>query len=225
MGSIKELKYPKKSHRKKVILPKYSEGLAEFYGIMMGDGGINNLWQATISVNSNKDAQYARYISVLCNRLFGVLPAIRKRKHTNTLVLALASTAIVDFLVACGLPRGNKLKAGLRIPKWILDNPKYCKACVRGLVDTDGCIYVHKHIVSGHLYRNIGLCFTSRSLELIFQVRDIFAEFDVMPHISTEGCDVYIYQAKGVLRYLKVFGTSNQRISSVYEKWRDDRAV
>lgn len=41
MADIDTLKYPKKSHRKEVILPKYSEDLAEFFGIMMGDGGIN----------------------------------------------------------------------------------------------------------------------------------------------------------------------------------------
>ena len=222
---IHALKYPKKSHRKPVIIPKYSVQLAEFFGIMMGDGGINNLWQANITLNSIKDVQYAEYISNLCEELFGIKPAIRKRKLRNTLIVSLASILVINFLVANGLVGGNKLKNGLKIPKWILKNRQYRKACIRGLVDTDGCIFVHVHKVSGRIYKNIGLTFTSYSPELIFQVADILAEFDVMPHITKQGRSMYLYQADSVVKYLKVFGTSNERIESVYKKWRDARAV
>ncbi len=62
MGDISSLKYPKKSHRKEVVLPQPSEMLAEFFGIMIGDGGINNPWQAKISLNSKSDRKYSHYI-------------------------------------------------------------------------------------------------------------------------------------------------------------------
>lgn len=225
MSKVKSLKYPKKSHRKLVILPKYSSELAEYFGIMMGDGGINNAWQANVSMNSIKDADYAIYISNLCQKLFGIVPALRKRKETNTLVVSLASTSVVDFLVEEGLPRGHKLNNGLKIPKWILKKPVYRKVCVRGLVDTDGCMFIHTHRVAGKIYKNIGLCFTSHSPELVFQVAKIFGEFGIMPHISGGGRDIYLYRADAVAKYLKVFGSSNWRIMSVYEKWRDARAV
>ncbi|MCX6712472.1 MAG: hypothetical protein NT041_02170 [Candidatus Vogelbacteria bacterium] len=225
MADISTLKYPKKSHRKEVILPKYSESLAEFFGIMMGDGGINNAWQANITVNFVADLEYSKYLEALCKKLFRVAPVVRKRKKTNALVISLASMSIVDFLVLNGLPRGNKLKQGLSIPKWILGKAPYKKACVRGLIDTDGCIFVHVHKISGKIYKNIGLTFTSYSPELIFQVATILEEFGVMPHISKRGKDIYLYQADSVLRYLKVFGTSNHRIKSVYSKWRDARVV
>lgn len=225
MVDIVKLRYPKKSHRKNVILPKYSESLAEFFGIMMGDGGINNPWQANISVNSVKDKEYSKYIFLLCQKLFGIVPVIRKRKEESTLVISLASTSVVDFLVRNGLPRGNKLKNGLCIPKWILDIKSYRKVCVRGLVDTDGCAFIHTHQVKGRVYRNIGLTFSSFSVELIFQVAEILEEFGIMPHINKRGTEIYLYQADSVARYLKVFGTSNIRIKSVYEKWRDARVV
>lgn len=129
MTNILSLKYPNKSHRKDVVLPKHSVDLAEFFGIMMGDGGINNPWQITITVNSVK------------------------------------------------------------------------------------------------IYKNIGLCFTSYSPGLISQVAEIFAESGIMPHISNSGRDIFLYQASSVAKYLKVFGTANDRIGSVYKKWRDARAV
>lgn len=219
------LKYPKKSHRKKVALPKISLYLAEFIGIMLGDGGINNSWQANITLNSEKDKEYSFYIAELCKKLFEVIPAIRKRKNRNALVLSISSTSIVDYLVSLGLPRGNKLKSGLRIPEWILKKPSYCKACIRGLIDTDGCMFVHKHKVKSQIYHNIGLSFTSYSPELIIQVAVILEEFGIMPHITKCGQNIYLYQADAISKYLKVFGTSNSRIKSVYKSWRDARAV
>lgn len=225
MVEVITLRYPKKSHRKKVTLPKYSKNLAEFFGIMMGDGGINNEWQANVTVNSIVDLDYSKYISVLSKKLFDIDPVIRKRKNKKALVISLTSIAVVDFLVLNGLPRGNKLKNGLSIPEWILSKPLYRKMCVRGLVDTDGCVFIHTHKIHGKIYKNIGLTFTSYSSELIFQVAEIFQEFGIMPHVSKRGRDIYIYQAGLVLRYLKIFGTSNRRIESVYKKWRDARVV
>lgn len=225
MTDITTLKYPKKSHRKEVIIPKYSKDLAEFFGIMIGDGGINNTWQANITVNAISDFEYSKFIAILCQRLFNTTPAIRKRKKTNALVISLASTSVIDFLVLNGLSRGNKLKQGLNIPKWILNKPLYEKACVRGLIDTDGCIFIHIHKVGGNIYKNIGLTFTSYSQELIFQVATILDKFGIMPHINKRGTDIYLYQADSVLKYLKIFGTSNERIKSVYKKWRDARVV
>ena len=225
MADIQSLKYPKKSHRKQVLLPKFSTNLAEFFGIMMGDGGINNLWQATITLNAVADASYAKYISVLCKKLFGVIPAVRRRENSKTLVISIASISVVDFLVRNGLSRGNKLRNGLQIPRWILKKKAYRIACLRGLVDTEGCLFVHTHRVAGRVYRNIGLNFRSHSPELIFQMLSIFEECGIIPHITKRGTDIYLYQAKDVERYLKIFGTSNERISSVYKKWRGARVV
>ncbi|PIR83130.1 hypothetical protein COU19_02165 [Candidatus Kaiserbacteria bacterium CG10_big_fil_rev_8_21_14_0_10_56_12] len=225
MGAIKTLRYPKKSHRKKVTIPKRSKALAEFHGIMLGDGGIGNPWQATITLNATKDREYARYIQKLVSDLFALAPVIIKSKDRDALRILINSTTTVDFLVSSGLSRGNKLAKGLRIPKWILAKPSYRLACVRGLVDTDGCIFIHKHVVAKKLYRNIGLTFSSRSPELIFQVAAILGEFKIVPHITMRGTDIYLYQADAVARYLEIFGSSNTRITSVYEQWRGDRAA
>ncbi len=220
MADIESLRYPKKSHRNKVRIPNPSVPLAEFFGIMLGDGGINNPWQATITLNATKDFAYSLYIQKLVKRLFAITPTTFKYKTRNALRILINGVTLVDYLVSKGLPRGNKLKKGPRIPQWILDERKYGRACVRGLVDTDGCIFVHKHMVAGKLYKNIGLTFSSRSPELIFQVAAIFEQFGIMPHITTRGTDIYLYREDSVDRYLKVFGSSNERIRSVYKKWR-----
>lgn len=225
MADISTLHFPKNSHRKKVTLPRYSKELAEFFGIMMGDGGINNDWQANVTLNSITDSAYVKHVSTLCKKLFGITPATRKRKGKNALVISLASISVVDFLVLHGLPRGNKLKNGIHIPQWVFSKPAYMKAMIRGLIDTDGCLFVHVHRVRGKVYKNIGLTFTSYSNDLLFQVVEVLTKFGIIPHITKRGRDIYLYQADSVEKYLKIFGTSNKRIKSVYKKWRDARVV
>lgn len=220
MTSITSLQYPKKSHRKKVLLPKHSVHLAEFFGIMLGDGGINNPWQATITLNAIKDRLYALYIKKMVKDLFGVVPSSFVYKTRDALRILANGVSLVDFLVSEGLPRGNKLRAGLAIPAWILKKREYSYACVRGLVDTDGCMFIHTHSVAGKVYKNIGLTFSSRSPELIGQVAAILEKSGIMPHVHLRGTDIYVYRKDAVERYLKIFGSSNVRISSVYKKWR-----
>lgn len=225
MSAVLNLKYPNRSHRKEIILPKESNYLAEFLGIMMGDGGINNLWQANITLNFIADAKYSKYVTSLCKKLFGVLPAVRKRKTSNALVISLASTSVVDFLVSQGLPRGNKLEHGLKIPGWIFKKKSYQASCLRGLIDTDGCIYIHKHIVSGKIYKNITLSFSNHSPELLSYVVSTLEKLGIMAYITGRGTEVCVYQEDLVAKYLKVVGTSNIRIGAVYKKWRDARVV
>jgi len=185
----------------------------------MGDGGINNKWQANITVNAVADAAYALHIVKLIEELFGISPAVRKRKERQALVICISSMTVVDFLVDNGLVRGNKLKGGLAVPQWILEKRSYRIACIRGLVDTDGCLYVHRHTVSGKEYRNIGFCFASHSPVLIGQVAQIFEEFSIIPHITKQGRQIFLYSHSAVARYLAVFGTSNERISSVFKEF------
>jgi len=220
MASVTSLRYPKKSHRNKVLLPKHSADLAEFFGIMLGDGGINNQWQANITLNATKDRAYSQYIQELINLLFGITPKSFIYKTKDALRILANGVSLVDFLVSEGLPRGNKLRAGLTIPTWILRNKKYSYACVRGLIDTDGCMFIHTHTVAGKVYRNIGLTFSSRSPDLIFQAAAIIEKSGIMPHVSLRGTDIYVYRKEAVERYLKIFGSSNDRIKSVYKKWR-----
>lgn len=220
MASITSLQYPKKSHRKKILFPKHSAHLAEFFGIMLGDGGINNPWQATITLNATKDREYSQYIKELIKLLFGITPKSFIYKTKDALRILANGVSLVDFLVSEGLPRGNKLRAALSMPTWVLRNKKYRYACVRGLIDTDGCMFIHTHTVAGKMYKNIGLTFSSRSPELIDQVATILEKSGIMPHVPLRGTDIYIYREDAVERYLKIFGSSNARISSVYKKWR-----
>lgn len=222
---LTSLRYPRKSHRKIIKVPKDSVALAEFMGIEFGDGGINNPWQVVITLNSEKDKVYSYYVVRLIHSLFGVDPAVRKRKTRKTLQIISSSTSLVDFLVTKGAARGNKILQNFDIPAWISGKKKYEKAFVRGLMDTDGCLYIHKHTIKGRLYKNIGLCFSSSSPNLLRSIAGIFHKFGIQPHIPATGKNIYLYNSGAVLRYLRIFGSSNPRITAKYEEWRGAGAV
>ncbi|GEM_PF-677425 len=213
------LKYPCKSHRKIIKIPNNSEKLAELLGIVLGDGGISNDWQLVISLNSVLDLKYSEYVNNLLRELFEVDVAVRKRPHQNTSVLVCSSTNLVDFLISKGAVRGNKIMQKINIPNWINDNLEYKKKFVRGLVDTDGCLYIHKHFVNNVLCHNIGFCFTSYSKTMVNSVAGILKEHSIKPHITDGGKRIYLYSSKDVLSYLSIFGSSNPRIYEKYSEW------
>ncbi len=213
------LKFPRKSHRKTINIPKESKELAEILGVIFGDGGINNNWQLVISLNSNLDLKYSRYISNVLKKLFKIKVYARKRPNQNTLVLVCSSTSLVDFLVKKGAVRGNKVAQQIDIPEWINNNPEYEKSFVKGLVDTDGCLFIHKHVIKNQLYNNIGFCFTNHSQKLIVSVAKILEKFGIKPHITDSGKRIYLYNFKKVRAYLNIFGSSNTRIIKKYSEW------
>ncbi len=189
-------------------------------GIEFGDGGIGNPWQVVITLNSKKDTEYAKYVVNLLHGLFGIDAVVRKRKSENTLQLVSSSMSLVDFLVTKGAVRGNKIAQHLNVPEWIRGRVRYEKAFVRGLMDTDGCLYIHKHTTKGIVYKNIGLCFTSGSQNLLNSVADIFRKFGIKPHITDSGRRIYLYSKDSVIRYLHTFGSANPRIIEKYKEWK-----
>ena len=217
---IATLRYPKKSHRKAITLPNESVRLAELMGIALGDGGINNPWQLVITLNSIADLGYSRYVQSLLEGLFMIEVAIRKRKGRNALVLVSSSTSLVDFMVAKGSVRGNKVAQKIDIPKWIEGKSLFERYFVRGLVDTDGCLYIHRHTIKGKTYRNIGFCFSSKSQPLICSVAAILKKSGIQPHVMANESTIYLYSKTAVVDYLRIFGSSNPRITNKFKEWR-----
>ncbi len=213
------LRYPKKSHRKTVQIPQDSTDLAELMGIELGDGGINNPWQLVITLNSIADLEYSKYVAKLLQGLFEISVYVRKRPGGNRLVLVCSSTNLVDFLVSRGAIRGNKIKQQIDVPGWIMKNKKYQRAFVRGLVDTDGCLYIHRHTVQKKEYCHLGFCFTSYSLPLIKSVSRILQGENITPHFNDKGRRIFLYDKNSVIQYLKIFGSSNPRITRKFSEW------
>ena len=133
------------------ILPKESEHLAEFFGIILGDGNITR-FQCAVYLNSKTDQKYSKFIVGLIKQLFGLNATISKHKADNVLRIVVSSADLVRFLLKNGLVLGNKVRQQAKVPSWILADKKYVRACLRGLMDTDGCLAWHNYVVNGKRY-------------------------------------------------------------------------
>ena len=192
--------------RNTILSPKNSEFLAEFMGIALGDGGVTN-HQVTISLNSKTEVVYADFIKKLIFDLFGIHSTIKTKKDNSIRVIATGRN-LVDFLLSRGLKIGNKIKQQIGVPRWILRNKQFMKSCLKGLIDTDGGIYFHKHVTKGIKYRHMGLCFTSYSRPLLIFVYKALLNFNISAKINENG-RVFVYNRMGVKKYFDIIGSHN----------------
>lgn len=191
--------------REKVKIPKKSEDLAEFFGIMLGDGGISK-HQITITLSNLVDVEYSFWMIDFIKRLFKI-QASRKEGKRNNIRITISRTSLADFLIKSHLPSGNKIKHQIDIPGWITKNKKFSASCVRGLIDTDGCIYIDKHNYKNKVYKNICLDFTSASKNLLNSVYQIFTNLELEPKKYEKS--IKIRKRKNVIKYFKIIGPHN----------------
>lgn len=197
---------------KECRLPPPSKELAEFFGIMIGDGGITK-YQCSITLNSVTDSKYVYFVEKLIYQLFKIRPARLHKKNTRALTLSVSRKKLNDFLWKLGLNKGNKLLQGLDIPKWIIENPTYQKACIRGLFDTDGCLFQETHFVKKKKYSYPRLNLVTGSRPLSTSVINILGTLDLMPKLRRNGRNfaIQIENKEKICQYFKIIGTSNPK--------------
>ena len=188
--------------------PRKSADLAEFVGIVMGDGSISD-YQVSITLHQADDLSYSRYIAKLIKKLFHLTPKVYHRPKYSVLVIVVSRRELVSLLHSFGLPIGNKIRQRLAIPNWIKDKEAYTIACVRGLLDTDGTVINHQYTVNGKMYCYKKLAFTSASQQLRDDVARIFANVGIKSRIA--GRDVRIDSVENVRRYFEKIGSNNPK--------------
>lgn len=195
----------------------FNEDLAEYVGIMLGDGGITS-GQCTITLNSVADREYVLFILRLGEKLFGEIPKTIKRKNSKAIIIYYNGVLLVKFFVKIGLKIGNKVKQQVDVPEWIKNSQNLSRACLRGLIDTDGGIFLHKYKVSGKEYAYKKICFSNRSIPLLMFVADTLKKLGFTPKIidKVENKKVWLYNEKEVKRYLGIVGTNNPRLLKLF---------
>lgn len=194
--------------RKPIKEPRFSNRLAEFSGIMIGDGSITRR-QIMITVNSRDDNQYSFFIKDLIQKTFDVPVSICYYKDKLAMKLVVSRSGLVDFCnKKLGLRIGHKLRQGLDIPDWIKANSSFKKACLRGLMDTDGCIFNECHKIKDKRYCYPRWAFTSYSRQLCFSVIKILEELNFTPKLRA-GRNVQLEKKEDIIRYFQLIGTSN----------------
>lgn len=204
--------------RQRTREPAPCEQLAEFIGIMLGDGHLG-AYQALVYFNST-ERRFAVHVQRLVEELFGVTAPIRQ-KERHCLELVISRRHLVEYLERVGLRRGNKIHNRVSIPAWILQRQEYMAACLRGLMDTDGGLFSHHHATNGHRYRHYGLCFTSYSPPLLQATHRLFRQFGYAPRLFVSAGHVFLYRKEEVARYMATIGTRHPHRMARFQELRE----
>lgn len=195
--------------RKKILKPRKSSGFSEFIGISMGDGCITD-YQVTISLNSVDDEAYIQYVAFLCERLFGIVPSVLRKGSSKCTNIVLSSRELVEFLVNTGLPKGDKIRNCLDIPDWIRQDKRLSAACMRGLFDTDGSVFLETHKINGTCYSYPRWAFVSASERLRKSVSEILLDHGLRPKMRMNR-SVNLERFTDIDKYFKIIGSSNAK--------------
>jgi len=121
----------------------FSQNLAEIVGIIMGDGCLyldNRGKYQTIIAFNKEERQYLFYVKGLLEEYFSPYRfCITEIK--DEFLLRNNSVFVGNRLIQTGVKVGNKVDNRVTIPGWIMVKEKYIIRFLRGLFDTDGCVY------------------------------------------------------------------------------------
>ena len=195
------------NHTSPATIPNiHTRSLAEFFGIMLGDGCLAPS-QITVTLG-NKELDYVNYVSNLITKLFNIVPKIYRRPK-GYYVIYFGSVKIVEWLKSNGLVF-NKVKDQVKVPEWIFKKNFLMEGFLKGFFDTDGSVY--------KLRLGVQLAFTNRSLPLLSGVRYALDTLKYFPS-KISGFRVYLTKKRYVLKYLRRISPANIKHRQRFEEF------
>jgi hypothetical protein len=201
--------YIPRNHNKFITIPKISSELAEFIGILLGDGHLAPKNYGIIVSCGLIDLPYIwKYIPELSFKLFAkpMLANITiSDKGTTFQSLFYSKEALFFLSKNYNLSIGKKLNP--KIPPSFFKKPNLLKSCLRGLIDTDGGIYRHNK-------KSVQICFYNSSPTLLKSVMKAFLILGFSPYFywnkKTEKGTISI-TGKDSLIFMKTISLSNPK--------------
>ncbi|MFZ2199398.1 MAG: hypothetical protein WAV40_01260 [Microgenomates group bacterium] len=184
--------------------------LAEFIGILLGDGGIQNL-QLSITLNSVADSDYIKYVDKLICKLFQYSPTVSSRYPIKATVLLISGVNFISELLKLGMKVGDKVKQQVDVPDWIKSDHKLSRWCLRGMMDTDGGVFRNTYTINGKSYSYLKICFSNLSQPLRHFAHEVLSSYNLSPSYVGNN-QVWVASEKNVYRYMEIIGSSNKRL-------------
>ncbi len=155
---------------------KITEELAEETGWHIGDGSMNyykkdkkmkGFYQLRGHIEDDK-RHYLERIKPVFKSLYGIDISLREMPSTRVFGFQIWNDELVRFKQELGLPLGRKIE--LEVPKEFFFKKECLLACIRGIFDTDGCVYLEKK--NHKLYPRMQIVTISNNLAK--QLQEIF---------------------------------------------------
>lgn len=200
----------------KLVVNENKKSIAEVIGIILGDGNICRYvkgkkvatYQVKIAGDINKDREYhINYVKPLLESVFNLSAKEQLVPRHNERFLYLSSKELVEYLSTHGLLPGDKMKNKPTIPQWVMENDECLRACLRGLIDTDGSVYR----MSRRDPFLVRVGFTCFNPVLIADTVLAFRKLGFKVSMRKNGKAIYISKKEDVERYMREIGFSNPK--------------
>lgn len=190
---------------------KYSSELAEFFGILLGDGSVTKYY-ARIYLNMKADSGYSDNISTLIKKIFPKTRiSIKIRESRGTEEIQLSSKDLCDYITLIGFdPKVRK------IPRWITNNKAFIFATIRGLFDTEGSIGIKKYKTKNEVHVYKQLTFTNKNINILNFVVKSLKDLGFSP-TKNPNRNIYISNKKDIEKYFKIIGTKNPKLEKKFK--------
>lgn len=200
-----ELKSTYLGKRTDLAIPaQRSEDLAEFFGIMLGDGHVGT-YQTFVTLGT-KEYNYVCYVQTLMTSLFKAPATICTRKNGFHDVYV-GSVELTRWLIAEGLVC-NKVAAQVGAPNWLFEKEAYMQRFLRGFFDTDGSVYKLRY--------GVQLSFTNKSIPLLLALQAMLRRLGYRVSELSSDC-IYITKRDDVERFFAEIQPMNAKHTDRYE--------
>lgn len=181
----------------KIKIPETSQKLAEFLGVLLGDGSISKTnYCIEISLNKESDRLYVEYVNDLIFNLFRILPRKIFVKNRKLIKLRIYSKELFNFIKTLNMPVGKETK---KIPDWVSNYKNLMADMLRGLFDTDGSLYFSS--------RRCILNFSCYSSIMRKQIDSYLNTFGIP--VSRTGNNINVSSLWKIKRFMEIIGSSN----------------
>lgn len=131
-----------------LVNDEQKETLAYIVGVALGDGNLSNPNGRAVRLRITCDARYPEIADIIAKSLKKLLPknkvAIVRVPNVDTYFnISVYSNRLKEWM-PWEVGGGSKLSQCACVPEWIKVNPRYTCACVRGLLHTDGSMYMDR---------------------------------------------------------------------------------
>ena len=202
--------------------------LYEFIGIMIGDGCLMDYphlraYRVEITGNVVEERDYYEKISVFLQKEFNLTPKVFERSYkdgSKGLKLIVNNKRFVYFLKnECGFT--NNKTYTIEIPNHLMAWNK-SKYILRGIFETDGCLYFSKSKVTTNMPTYPRLEITTVSIKLANQIIKILKEngFSVQNHKNRTSTVIYLSGTEMLQKWINEIGFSSNKNWSKYYLWK-----
>ena len=158
------------------------ERLAYLIGVALGDGNLSNPNGRAVRLRITCDARYPAIAKEIIENIKILLPKNKVGivpSRTQTYFNISVYSNMLNNWMPWHVGQGSKLQQFVHVPEWIKINKIYTRACLRGLLQTDGSIYSDR----GYIMVN----FSNHSRPLAHDVHDMIMSIGFLPTITKTG--------------------------------------